>query len=162
MSSDAERDGTGDGHAAGVADAQPPIGDAEIPRSLGGSAAQNYFRGPAWFAANDDVLERNAGAESRSESLQHRFLGGEPAGKPFDPVGTLADLRELVGGKAARNQRIARIFDPSAQRCDLDQIDSVSDHAHLSESLRVAVVVDGAPKPARQDNNHKMQRGNRP
>jgi hypothetical protein len=38
----------------------------------------------------------------------------------------------------------------------------VSDHAHLSESLRVAVVVDGAPKPARQDNNHKMQRGNRP
>jgi hypothetical protein len=128
----AECDRTGDGHAAGVAYAQPPTGDAETLRGQGGSAAQNDFRRPAWFAANNDILERDAGAETRSESLQHSLFGGEPAGKPFDPIGTFADFRELVGGKATRDQRIARIFDPSPQRGDLDEINSVSDHAHLS------------------------------
>lgn len=57
-------------------------------------AAQNDFRRPAWLAAHDDILERGADTESRAESLQHRLLGGEPAGKPFDPIETLADLRE--------------------------------------------------------------------
>lgn len=146
MSRVAERDGTGDCHAAGVANAQPPIGDAKTLRGQGGSPAQNDFRRSARFAANDDVLEGNAVAETRSESLQYRFLGGEPAGKALDPVGTLADFRDLVGGKATRDQRIARIFDPSAQRGDLNQIDSVSDHAHLSQFLRVAIVLDGVTK----------------
>jgi hypothetical protein len=132
LNRDAERDRTGDRHAACVADAQPPIDDAEIFGSQGGSAAQNHFRRSALSAPNHHVLERNASAETRSESLQHRFLGSESAGKPFDPIGTFADFRELVGGKATRDQRITRIFDPSPQRGDLDEINSVSDHTHLS------------------------------
>lgn len=146
MSPVAQRYGAGDGHAAGMADAQPPTGDAEISRGEGGSSVQNNFRRPAGSASNHDILERYAGAETCAESLQHRFLGGEPAGQPFDPLRPISDLGDLLGGEAARKEGIARIFDPSAQRCDLDEINSMSEYDHLQSPLGSPSSETGPPE----------------
>jgi hypothetical protein len=79
---------------------------------------------------NDDIGERHAAAEACAERLQHRLLCGEPTGEAFDPIGSVTNLIELSLHKAAGNKRVARILDPAAQGCHLDQVDAVPDDIH--------------------------------
>ena len=127
----ADRDGARHGHRAGMADAEPPFGNTMLSGGLCGAACKPDLRRRSRRAMDDDIGERHAAAEPCPQRLQNGFLGGEPAGQTFDPVGPVADLVEFLLNEAARDQRIARILDPAPHLGDVDQIDPVSDDVHI-------------------------------
>jgi hypothetical protein len=80
---------------------------------------------------DDDIGERNARPEPRSQCLQNSLLCGEPAGQTIDPVGPATNLVEFLLNETARDQRISRILDPAPHFGDVDQIDPVPDDVHI-------------------------------
>ena len=136
MKPDADRDCARYGHRAGVADAQPPFGDTKFKGGLCGAAREPDLRRRTRRAMDDHIGERDAGSEPGAQRLQDSFLRCEPAGQALDTIGAVADFIELLLYKAARNQRIAQIVDPTPHLGDVYQIDPVPDDVHIYRRFR--------------------------
>jgi hypothetical protein len=133
--------------AAGMADAEPPSGHPQGLGGLGRASDELDFRCGARRAVDHDIGERDARAEASAERLEHRLLGGEPPGQALDAIGAVADFLKFPLHEAARNQRIARIFDPAPQLSNLNEVDSMPDYIHACQRAP-----NRLPKPVPQLN----------
>lgn len=132
---------------AGMADAEPPSGHSQGLGGLGRAAAELDLRCSARRAVDHHIGERDARAKARAERLEHRLLGGEPPGQALDTIGAIANFLKFGLHEAARNQRIARIFDPAPQLSNLNEVDSMPDYIHACQRAP-----DRLPKPVPQLN----------
>lgn len=113
-----------------MADAQPPFDDAKCNGDLCGTTREPDLRRRTRHAMDDHVGESDARSEPCTQRFQNSLLRSEPAGQALDPVGAVADFIDLLLREAARNQRIARIVDPTPNLDDVHQIDPVPDNVH--------------------------------
>lgn len=133
--------------AAGMADAQSPCGHPQRCGRLRRAARELDLRGRAGRAMNQHISERDSRAEPCAERLEYRFLGSEPSGQALDPIGAVADFLKFDLHEAARNQRIARIFDPALQLGNLNEVDSMPDYIQACQRAP-----DRRPKAVTQSN----------
>lgn len=119
--------------ACGMTDAQAPSRHPQ--RSCGpcGAPGQIDLRLRARRAMDDHVAEGDPCTEARAERLEHCLFGGEPSGQTLDAVGTVADFLKFGLHETARDQGIARIFDPTTKLSNLHEIDSMSDYVHARQ-----------------------------
>jgi hypothetical protein len=129
---------------AGMADAEPPSCHPKRRGGLRGTAGEPDFRRSTGRAVDYHICERDARAEARAERLEHRLLGGEPPCQTLDPIGPIADLIKFGLHETARNQWVARIFDPAPHLGDVDQINAVSDDVHKTR-LSLSPTFQSAP-----------------
>lgn len=148
----ADCDGARHRHYACVADAQPPFDDAKFNGDPCGATPEPDLRRCTRRAMDDHIGERDAGSEPCTQCFQDSLLRGEPAGKALDPVGAVADFIELLLREAPRNQRIARIVDPTPHLADVHQIDPVPDNVHINRRFppdrALITVISHAPRRA--------------
>ena len=126
-----DRDGARHGHRANVANAKPPFGNATSSGDLCGTTRKSYPRRLARGAMDNDIGECHAGPKSSSQRLQDSFLRSESASQALDAIEPVTNLIEFFLNEAARNQRIARIFDPAPHLGDVDQINPMSNDIHI-------------------------------
>jgi hypothetical protein len=133
--------------AAGMGDAEPPSGHPQGLGGLGRAAAELDVRCSARRAVDHHISERDARTEARAERLEHRLLGGEPPGQALYAIGGIANFLKFGLHEAARNQRIAWIFDPAPQLSNLNEVDSMPDYIHACQRAP-----NRLPKPVPQLN----------
>ncbi|CAG0961383.1 hypothetical protein RHIZO_00724 [Rhizobiaceae bacterium] len=119
--------------AGGMTDAEAPSRHPQRSGGPCGAPGEIDLRRRAWSAMNDHVAEGDPCTEARAERLEHCLFGGEPSGQTLDAVGTVADFFEFGLHETARDQGIARIFNPATKFGNLHEIDSMSDYIHARQ-----------------------------
>jgi len=114
-----------------MADAEPPLRDAEVRGRPCRASRQPDLGRLARDPTNHDIRERNPSPKASPERLQNSFFRGEPAGQALNAMRAIADLLELLFNETTRDQRVARILDPTAHIRDVDQVYAVSDDSHF-------------------------------
>lgn len=133
MSLRPQRESARHSQAAAMADAEPPGVHSQSRGRLRCTASELDLRRRARCAADHYVRERNPRAEARTKRLEHCLLRGEAPGQALDAIGAVADFLKFGLTEAARNQRIARIFDPAPQLSNLHEVDSMPDYIHACQ-----------------------------
>jgi len=116
----ADRDDARHRHCIGMADTQSPLDNAKVGGNSCRAACKPDLRWSSCGALDDDIRECHAGTEPCSQRLQDSFLRGKPAGQALSPIGPIANLVQFFLNKAARDQGIARIFNPASYIGNVD------------------------------------------
>lgn len=119
--------------ATGVANAEPPVGHFQGLRNPGGATDELDPRSVSRRAVDHNIGERDAGTETSPNRFEHCLLGGETSRQSLDTIGAVTDFVQLALREAARNQRIAWVFDPTPQLSHLNEVDSMSDYIHACQ-----------------------------
>src|SRR5207248_9562049 len=93
------------------------------------------------------IAPEHAGAQSGTERLRARLLGGEPLGIRFAPASAPLGGRPLDGGENARDESVAVPLKSSLNATDIDQIGAdANDHARpRSMAARIAITASRKP-----------------
>ena len=104
MSLRAQRESARHRHAAGMADAEPPIGHSQRRGGLRRTARKSDLRRRPWRAVDHHIGEGDPRPEAGAKRLEHRFLGSEPPRQALNPIDPIADFIQLSLHEATRNQ----------------------------------------------------------
>ena len=128
--------GKSDGAGSGVAG---DVGKGNVP-PVNTAIAGDAIRFPAELddrlasgqANNLDVAPADAVAQTRTQDLHDRFLGGEAGGQVLgETLRAATGVGNLVRGEATAQESLAVALDKLAQPGDLDDVNTVSHDGHI-------------------------------